>query len=241
VLAAKVPEPLFVHLHERVKNESSGIRRVSSWPIERTFVYIDVSDFSKERAPQQTYIVKSIVADTNDKYWSEFQGSPPSKMIEASICIGDGYIFVFNDPLYATAFAGYLACLIEYLVARGELMEDFHFRMGVHTGPVFCFWDPGRNNWNYIGDGINGGQRVLSAIGKDSDDVVFVSRAVREHLAAVTGGPMMRTPVRTALHNRGRKADKHGGLWRVYELNHAFLFTPAVESSLETVSQPCLA
>src|SRR5439155_21171504 len=95
--------------------------------------------------------------------------------LEAQICIGDGYIYVFSEPDRAAYFAGCLAYLIELQVARERLPIDFHFRIGVHVGPVFCFWDPDRDKWNYIGDGINGGQRVLAAIGKEKDDVVYVS------------------------------------------------------------------
>ena len=49
-------------------------------------------------------------------------------------------------------------------------------------GPVYTFWDTGRGAWNYIGEGINGGNRVLGVIGKDQDDVVFVSAEVRQEL-----------------------------------------------------------
>ena len=94
-------------------------------------------------------------------------------------------------------------------------------------GLVRTFWDPGRRDWNYIGDGINGGQRVLSAIGKDADDVVFVSGQVRQRvLGGALGADAHTEPGRsviTHLQNRGRRLDKHGYPWRVYQLNHSSL------------------
>jgi hypothetical protein len=69
---------------------------------------------------------------------------------EAKLCIGDGYIFVFQDALNAVQFAGQLARLIEVMGAKRLLPVEFHFRMGIHTGEVYCFWDSGRNGWNYI-------------------------------------------------------------------------------------------
>jgi hypothetical protein len=211
-------------LNSLVRDDNNGIRRVSSWPIERTFVYLDVSDFSKEYAGRQVFIINSIVHIVGEPdHWDISDGLIAKKGLEAQICIGDGYIFVFKDALNATVFAGYLAGLIELLAATDKLYVDFHFRIGVHAGPVYSFWDPGRNDWNYIGEGINGGKRVLSAIGKNTDDVVFVSGAVRRILTAANVGKVEASRILKCLHNRGRKADKHGNLWRVYELNHTDL------------------
>lgn len=57
------------------------------------------------------------------------------------MCIGDGYIFVFREAMEATYFAAYLAHLIEVMVANRQLPVNFHFRMGVHVGPVYTFWE----------------------------------------------------------------------------------------------------
>ena len=76
------------------------------------------------------------------------------------LCIGDGYIFVFDDSVSATYFAAFLAQLVESMISNKRIVE-FHFRMGVHVGKVFGFYDIGRDGWNYVGDGINGGNRVL--------------------------------------------------------------------------------
>jgi hypothetical protein len=113
--------------------------------------------------------------------------------------------------------------------------------VGVHTGPVYCFWDWGRGgketpptavseedqhkrweigDWNYIGDGINGGQRVLAAAGKDSDDVVFLSGQVKRKLTAYPGELAECRLILDNLNNRGRKEDKHKNFWRIYEVNY---------------------
>jgi hypothetical protein len=98
--------------------------------------------------------------------------------------------------------------------------------MGLHYGPVYSFWYPGRKNWNYVGDGINGGSRVLSAIGKDVDDVIFISWQVRQKIVADLqeandGGCTFDGNIQ----NRGRKKDKHGKPWRVFELDHLSMFS----------------
>jgi hypothetical protein len=133
-------------------------------------------------------------------------------------------IFVLRDPWKAAFFATYLANLIEVLAAKGILPITFHFRMGAHFGNVYRFFDPGRNDWNYIGDGINGGQRVLGAVGKDTDDVLYISAELRQTMVKQTKPQHFPAIVEDA-HNRGRKADKHGNPWRVYEINHTSLMT----------------
>jgi class 3 adenylate cyclase len=196
-------------------------------------VYLDVSDYSKYPPGQQVLVINSIVRIVKEfDFWNMGCAIEAYQAVDGMICIGDGYIFVIKDPVTAAYFAAHLAYLIEALVARRHLPVPFHFRMGAHRGPVYSFWDPGRNNWNYIGEGINGGQRVLSAIGKDADDVLFVSGQMREALTAQDNGYSPCRQILSALHNRGRRADKHGNLWRVYEVNHTDL-TIAVGTRLQ--------
>ena len=56
-----VAQELHREIVELSKDDMSDIRRVSSWPIERTFVYIDVSDFSRHKPGTQVHIVSSLV------------------------------------------------------------------------------------------------------------------------------------------------------------------------------------
>ena len=208
-------------LNEQLSNPESDTRRVSSWPIRRTFVYLDVSDFSKTPAGQEVLIMNSLARMLNDAgHWVGHAHGLPEQ-IEARLCIGDGYIFVFKESYLAAYFAAYLAHVIELLIARDALSVSFHFRIGVHAGPVYTFWDGGRKSWNYIGDGIKGGCRVLAAMGKDYDDTVYISEIVRSELRTASAEAFAGTmPLLAHLHNRGRRADKHGRLWRVYEVNH---------------------
>lgn len=220
-------------------DHNSEIRRLSSWPIVRCFVYVDVSDFSKQMPGQQALIINSLAEIVrNFHYWDRTHWSSSWRNLEAMLCIGDGYIFVFASPYDGAIFAARLADTIEVMVAKKRLPVPFHFRMGVHVGAVYCFWDWGRGgrkkdhdgtgrpeqgDWNYIGDGINGGQRVLSVIGKDTDDVVFISGEVREALIAKDYGGELLKPVLGNLVNRGRRQDKHDRPWRVYEVNHSIV------------------
>jgi hypothetical protein len=214
---------LVATIHGALPNDRSEIRRVSSWPITRCFVYLDVSDFSKMPAGHQALVINSIVKiKETDGLWRLPVLQQVRDDLEAMMCIGDGYIFVLRDPCKAAIFGAYFAHLIEILRAKGAHPVDFHFRMGAHIGKVFTFWDPGRNDWNYIGDGINGGQRILAAVGKETDDVFVVSGQLRDEIARISP-PQHHPDLLSDARNRGRHADKHGNRWRYYEINHSRL------------------
>jgi hypothetical protein len=184
-----VTHKVLEYTRDKVGEEDHEARRVSSLTIERTFVYLDISDFSKHPPGQEGLIINSLVGLVNSRgLWNTGYPFSLFQKFEAMLCIGDGYIFVFKDPVEGTYFGAHLASLIELGVAKGKLPVNFHFRMGVHVGPVYSFWDPGRQNWNYIGEGINGGNRVLSAVGKAQDDVIFVSDNVRQKILARDDG-----------------------------------------------------
>jgi class 3 adenylate cyclase len=207
-----VPLAVLQEMQALMSDQNSEVRRLSSLPIVRAFVYLDISDFSQLPTGVQLLVIQSLVK-------LAAQAEKTIGYAEAKLCIGDGYIYVWDDAVGATRFAGALAREIEDAVAKGRAPE-FHFRIGVHIGPVRCFRDPGRNgDWNYVGDGINGGNRVLSAIGKETDDVVFVSGQVR---TAILKNDSINKLIVPHLLNRGRKADKHGRHWRVYEYHHSF-------------------
>jgi len=206
-----VSRELLHYMIEQFSDESSAVRRLTTEPITRAFVYLDISDFSKMPTGIQLLVVLALVRIANS-----IRLDTPNIPAEAQLCIGDGYIYVWKTAGDAARFATRLAQEIEAKSGKDSVPE-FHFRIGVHVGLVRCFWDPGRNSWNYVGDGINGGNRVLSAIGKDTDDVVFVSSQVRSalmHCGTIAGNLLPH------FQNRGRRADKHGNHWRVYELNH---------------------
>jgi class 3 adenylate cyclase len=209
-----VPDLYSELISKRLDGGESHFWRHTLRSYERSFVFVDVSDFSKFDSPMQLLVVQSLIrmATRSEQTMGLHQVGP-----EAKLCIGDGYVFVFRDPYVATGFAARFAAGTESAIAL-EKIPEFHFRIGVHAGPVRFFWDPGRNDYNYIGDGINDASRVLSAIGKDVDDVVFVSGAVRQHIHAASDPIANR--FLDAMENKGRKADKHGKFHRVYQLNH---------------------
>jgi class 3 adenylate cyclase len=206
-------------INREIQDDTSEIRKVSTWAVERSFVYIDVADFSKMPPGQQVLVINSIVKMVDDKdLWAAGAPSDARANVLAMMCIGDGYIFVFKDANEAAFFAAYLAHLVEVLLAGGKLPVEFHYRMGAHVGKVFSFYDPGRKDWNYIGDGINGGQRVLGAI-KEADDLLFISSQLRKAITPTSGNPGLSEIITNSI-NRGRRPDKHGKMWRVYEINH---------------------
>lgn len=208
---------LWDELNTLMQDEDSDIRRCSTAPIERSFVYLDVSDFSRLATGQQILIVNSLMQIVDQPgNWNlgsyHLQASYGRELLEASICTGDGFIYVLKSKWHAALFGSRIATIIEQQRAAGRI-PSFHFRVGVHVGSVNSFWDDDRQKWNYMGEGVIGGRRVLEAVGKDVDDVVFVSDAVRDACYD-------KDFVLSALTNRGRRSDKHGNMWRVYELNH---------------------
>jgi class 3 adenylate cyclase len=207
---------LLVEINKAILEEGSEFRRLVSWPFPRVFVYIDVADFSTMPPGQQVLVINSIISIVEKDVWNT---SVAPRDYEAKLCIGDGYIFVFTNALHAVEFGAQFARLVEVLGAKKLLPVEFHFRMGIHLGNVYCFWDTGRDKWNYIGEGINGGQRVLTAVGKESDDVVYVSEQVRRDIIARSDGSQKYKNAISNIVNKGRKADKHGKMWRVFELN----------------------
>jgi class 3 adenylate cyclase len=233
-----VTPQLLAALQRDLQREDDPIRRLSSWAILRCFVYIDVSDFSGYLPGQEALIINALAGIVGDQqFWTSPLVADAWNAVEASMCIGDGFIFVLKDPLLATCFGAYLAQLIEELVARKLTPVEFHFRMGIHHGPVYCFWDRGRKDWNYIGDGINGGQRVLAAVGKEADDVLFISDQVRQEITARSDQSGRFGSVLACLQNRGRRADKHGRLWRVYEVNHTQLCSAALAPHIQFLAR----
>jgi class 3 adenylate cyclase len=229
---------LLAALQRDLHREDDPIRRLSSWPIHRCFVYIDVSDFSRHLPGEEALIINALAGIVGDRrFWTSPLVADAWGAVEASMCIGDGFVFVLKDSMLATYFGAYLAQLIEELVARKLTPVEFHFRMGIHYGPVYCFWDRGRKDWNYIGDGINGGQRVLAAVGKETDDVLFISNQVRQQITARSDQSDRFGGVLACLHNRGRRADKHGRLWRVYEVNHTQLCSAALAPHIQFLAR----
>jgi class 3 adenylate cyclase len=236
-----VPEPLLASMSDVLvgDNDKDPLWCVSTHSVMRAFVYLDVSGFSKYPPGQEALIINTLVRlATSLRGWSLPDAVTARESMEAQLCIGDGYIYVFPDPLKATLFASWMAELIQQMVARRNRMGltglpvAFHFRIGVHYGAVYRFWDPGRERWNYIGDGINGGNRVLSVIDKKYDDILFVSDAVVHEFIARGPHTSIYANVRNCLENRGRQEDKHGKPWRVYLLNHTKLCEQPVQESL---------
>jgi hypothetical protein len=228
-----VGDTLLNDLNAALSEEYSDVRRLSSQQVERTFVYVDIAKFSKHPVGRQLCIINSLIRVVRDKsLWLAGKEEPSSftfgslKALEASLCIGDGYIFVFKNAAKAAFFAAYLSDTIERLIADDRIV-DFHFRMSINTGLVYTFWDPYHQDsseagrWNYVGQGITDGERVLTAIGKDKEDIIYVSAETRRKILSEYQNDR-NSPYNATrwLQNRGRQADKHDVLRGLYEINH---------------------
>jgi hypothetical protein len=218
-----VGDDVFQELNQELQNERSPVRRLCAITIKRAFVYIDIADYSQSTNGHQALMINSLCYLLNSPvHWRSYDdnGSDGLPIMEAKLCIGDGYIFAFDNPFHAANFAANLAAIIIVEDAKERLPISLHFRIGAHYGPIFYFWDQGRNDWNYVGDGINGGNRVLSVI-KDQDDVVFFSEGLVKELRKRYGSdPAASDNIFQHLINRGRRTDKHNKFWRVFELNY---------------------
>jgi len=227
-----VTSQLLGELDKSIASDTSELRWASSWPINRTFVYLDISDFSTDFSPgQQILILNSLGNILKDPtfgtshFFGAASGGPLPSFLEAMICVGDGYVFACRNTSGALILASLLAMCIEQMRAD-QLIVPFYFRMGIHVGEVNRFWDIGRKDWNYMGDGIIGSRRVLEAIGKDIDNVIFVSDAVQNAILQSHSQLTIRASMLGAFSNRGRRYDKHRRAWRVYELDHMKLTPP---------------
>lgn len=197
-----------------------SILQVVGSQIDRTFVYVDISDFSTSDEITQLLLLNKLNACAFKRWmWVRDEVVRQYVKAEASMCIGDGYIFVFADAWSAVAFAAALAATLEGSHDDVQSVK-VHFRIGVHTGPVRWFWEndvQGGGRWNYVGAGINDARRVLEAIGPDKDDVVYLSAASR---LAVRGNSGDLSDGIEYMANRGRHRDKHKHFHRLYELDH---------------------
>lgn len=226
-----VPDTLLESLNEGLQNDQDDIRRISSWPITRAFVCLDVSDFSLNLPVHQALVVNRLNEIVRGPGW-ELPNLTEEQHLEMRLCTGDGYIYVFREPCAATFFGARLAHLLDKSIAD-NIGPELHYRIGIHVGEVFSIWDPGRKDWNYIGKGINGATRILQAIGKELDDVVYVSGAIRDKFLGKNVPPLdissdgltLSAVIRDCMDNRGRKKDKHKEIWRVYQLNHTRIAT----------------
>lgn len=204
---------------------SADLRSLTDGPMERTFVYLDISDFSTHTQDEQANIIRSLVMLVeNDNNWNcKSVWRDLRSHMEAQLCIGDGYIFVFVNPGSAALFAAHLANLIERVTAMKGFDTGFHFRASVHSGEVNRFYDPGRRDWNYVGEGINGGNRVLNAMGKDRDDTVYVSEKLRYDVLNASSSALTQSLI-DSFTNMGRVKDKHKKPWRVFMMDHMKVF-----------------
>ena len=220
------PAQLLGELEKGLINDDSEIRRRSDYPVTRTFVYIDLSDFSQKPMQHQLISIVDLGKVLRSALFAGYQppaATGPLDSLESSLCIGDGYILVYRSAWEACFRACLLAEVIEQLIAK-SLIIDLHFRIAVHTGDVCRFWDavPGApERWNYVGAGIIDTQRVLDAMGKTQDDVVYISAEARRVAREENERRNTQDPVEQHLINRGRHVDKHGVPHRIYEANHS--------------------
>jgi class 3 adenylate cyclase len=216
---------LYEELNGDLVDENSDIRRMSDLPIMRTFVYIDISGFSKVHATAQVKIINEMMKLYEAEYArldGGFHSAPTSSKIEAQLCIGDGYILVFKSAWLAATFAAVFAAKLDSFGTKGR-MPAIHFRIGIHTDTVYRFrdaYDDEHSRWNYSGLGIIGSQRVLSLIGPDMDDVILMSADTRSAMMNEMSCEPEFNIIRH-LVNRGSRRDKHGKVWRVYELSYS--------------------
>ena len=230
-----VSEKLLMELNNALPDENSEVRQLSSLPVERTFLYVDIVKFSKHVVGRQLVIINSLIRIASDKrLWLAGKDEAHSFTVasfkdrEASLCIGDGYIFVFGNAARAAFFAAFLADTIERLIADNRVI-DFHFRISINTGLVYRFWDPFHHDlgqikagrWNYVGHGITDGERGLAAIGKDKEDIIYMSSETRRKILAEYQSNR-NSPYNAIrwLQNRGRQQDKHELMRGFYEVNH---------------------
>lgn len=219
-----VSKPLFASLQKDMKeDDQSDVFRLSQAKLVRTFVYFDISAFSSMSAKNQYYAM-TFVTKCLDHFETTYQGYK----YETRLCIGDGYILVFKRPTDACVFASILGVVMDRGEPKRRIGLEINFRIGIHMGKVRCYWDKRlgtKGGWNYVGDAINGGQRIVAMVKDDKlDNAIYISSQV--YRVCYPSGTQSRETdlgqkITSCCLNRGTHEDKHHNAWRVYQLNHA--------------------
>jgi len=218
-----VSERALSEMNEQAGNDRADVRRISNRSINRAFIYLDISDFSTLAPGKQVLVINDLSSQVLLRAYLDhdiYQGQRDVSGLESQICIGDGYILVYRDAALAAKIACSIAADIDVRRARKWLSVPFHYRMSVHWGPVYSFFDPGRKDWNYVGSGINDGHRVLEAIGSRLDDVVYISESVRDEILRGDTSHAPLSGMHGYMTNEGRSKDKHGIPRRLYRMDH---------------------
>ncbi len=114
-----VSNELLRQINNELSNPDSDIRRLSSWPIEQSFVYFDISDYTTMPHSHQlmaiTYLNELLDDTVRRGRYSQLRS-----LVETKLSIGDGFIFVVGEAMIAAEFAAHLANLIENAVAHED-------------------------------------------------------------------------------------------------------------------------
>ena len=170
----------------------------------KTMMFADMVGFSKiaeDAAPSFMVHFLSKVADVIAR-------SPRQPTFRNSW--GDGLFLVFDSVLDAAEFA----LTLRYAVKKQDwqqvgLPAETSIRIGMHTGPVYPWFDPIISQDNFFGSHVNYAARIepITAPG-----AVFVSEQTAFLLAASGNG-------RFRCDYLGEKIlPKHAGVWRMYRL-----------------------
>lgn len=201
-------EQEFNEFLEGLKNETHPNHRYLFHRQRRCVLAFDIADFTKDFHMNEQLLILSALRVA----CKSVEDSGMKSTIENYLPTGDGFIMIFPQAVQGCKFAILLAREIDKF-NKESLEKEIHFRVGIDFGFVGYFMDF-RKNWNYVGDAINDASRVLSTIGSDMDDVIYVSYNVYVELDE---------RYQKSLIPMGRRRDKHGKMYRVFHLNH-YLF-----------------
>jgi len=175
----------------------------------KAVIVVDIAQFTQYSMVEQCLAVSTLLSwieEIEHPMGYEFE-TEDDLPVNDRVPTGDGCALILEDSYEACLFASRLGRVFED-TSRKPRWGELHYRMGIDYGPLYVVRDA-RQAWNYVGDAINKAHRVLSTIGQDMDDVIYVSDRVYRA-----------SPIKKPFIPMGRRRDKHGEMHRVYHLNH---------------------
>lgn len=193
-------------LENWLKNKSLKYEYES--PVEMLIILIDIVGFSQNSSCEQLYVLKTFENLVFEKgAWGDL-----NNYIIDILSTGDGF-YILAKKCFIKNIDTYLCGLVKRIdeYNRHENPQrEINFRCALNIGEVYKWkWKKGDN---YIGQGMNDCQRIISFIPKKLEDVIYFSDSVYKAMLSPSGS-------HPRLQRLGRMYDKHGKPHKIFQLS----------------------
>lgn len=143
----------------------------------KTFILIDIVNYSKgdhDKQIRSFSLLRTVINERNEDTSIDF-----TPFLEAMIPTGDGCYIIMSEKGAAAAF-WYIRLLLKRINRlNGTVVgpDNIYIKAAMHFGAIDYAIDMNKR-WNYVGDGINDTQRILSSIPKEQLNAIHVSEEI---------------------------------------------------------------